>query len=99
MSVVRADDNPVVFWFFWFLKLVIPLRKSYHFEGHFQLSEGRIMSIALPLDQMTIAEKLEAMESLWADLSKRPAELPSPDWRRDVLAERKRLSDHERLSQ
>ena len=45
------------------------------------------MSIALPLDQMTIAEKLEVMESLWVDLSQRPAELPSPDWHQDVLAE------------
>ena len=51
------------------------------------------MSISLPLNQMTTAEKLEAMESLWADLSKRPAELPSPDWHRDVLAERKRFAD------
>lgn len=55
------------------------------------------MSIALPLDQMTIAEKLEAMESLWADLSKHPVELPSPDWHRDVLAERKRLADEGKL--
>jgi hypothetical protein len=55
------------------------------------------MSIALPLDQMSIAEKLEVMEALWADLSRHPAELPSPDWHRDVLAERMRLADEGKL--
>jgi hypothetical protein len=55
------------------------------------------MSIALPFDQMSVAEKLEVMESLWVDLSRRPAELPSPDWHRDVLAERKRLADEGKL--
>ena len=49
------------------------------------------MSIHLPLDQMTLADKLEVMETLWADLSRSPADLPSPDWHRDVLQERKRL--------
>ena len=55
------------------------------------------MSIALPFDQMTIAEKLEVMESLWADLSRNPTELPSPDWHGNVLAERKRLADEGKL--
>ena len=49
------------------------------------------MQVQLPLDQMTIADKLEVMESLWADLSRRPDDLPSPDWHRDVLLDRKRL--------
>ena len=49
------------------------------------------MSINLPLEKMTLADKLEAMEALWADLSRTPADLPSPDWHRDVLNERRRL--------
>ncbi|MDA1050512.1 MAG: addiction module protein [Planctomycetota bacterium] len=49
------------------------------------------MSIHLPLDQMTLADKLEVMETLWADLSRSPADLPSPDWHRDVLQDRKHL--------
>lgn len=49
------------------------------------------MSIDLPLEKMTLADKLEAMELLWADISRQPAELPSPDWHRDVLDERRRL--------
>jgi hypothetical protein len=49
------------------------------------------MSIELPLEKMTLADKLEVMEVLWADISRRPAELPSPDWHKDVLDERRRL--------
>ncbi len=43
------------------------------------------MSIDLPLDSMTLAEKLEAMEVLWADISRKPSELPSPDWHKGGL--------------
>jgi hypothetical protein len=38
------------------------------------------MQFELPLAQMTIADKLETMEALWADLSRRADQLPSPDW-------------------
>ena len=51
------------------------------------------MSIQLPLSQMTLADKLELMESLWNDLSQHPENLPSPNWHREVLSERKRLAD------
>lgn len=47
------------------------------------------MPINLPLENMTLADKLEAMELLWADISKRPADLPSPAWHRGVLDERR----------
>ena len=46
------------------------------------------MEITLPLDQMTTAEKLRAMEALWADLSRREEEFQSPAWHEDVLKER-----------
>lgn len=49
------------------------------------------MSIELPLDSMSLADKLEAMEVLWADISRKPADLPSPDWHKEVLDERRRL--------
>jgi putative addiction module component (TIGR02574 family) len=42
----------------------------------------------LSLDTLSTTEKIALMERLWADLSQRPEELPSPDWRGDVLAER-----------
>lgn len=40
---------------------------------------------------MTLANNLGAMEILWADISRKPADLPSPDWHRKVLDERRRL--------
>ena len=49
------------------------------------------MSIDLPLEKMTLADKLEAMELLWADISRKPSDLPSPAWHRDVLEQRRRL--------
>lgn len=49
------------------------------------------MHVELPLDRMTLVEKLEVMERLWADLSSSDAQLPSPEWHRDVLQERQRL--------
>lgn len=50
------------------------------------------MSTALPLDKMTVAEKLQAMEALWADLS-RDESLASPAWHEDVLKERAGQND------
>lgn len=46
------------------------------------------MDITLPLDQMTLAEKLRVMETLWADLSRNEQELESPAWHEQVLKER-----------
>lgn len=45
------------------------------------------MSLVLPLDQMTVAEKLQAMEALWADLS-RNEQLDSPAWHEEILRRR-----------
>ena len=44
--------------------------------------------ISIPLDKMSLAEKLEAMEALWVDLSRAPADVPVPQWHRDVLKAR-----------
>jgi len=41
--------------------------------------------ISIPLDKMSLAEKLEAMEAIWADLSQTPSQVPIPDWHREVL--------------
>ncbi len=46
------------------------------------------MPITLPLTEMTVDEKLEAMELLWEDLSKNPGDIPSPDWHGNILKER-----------
>ncbi|MCZ7640934.1 MAG: addiction module protein [Verrucomicrobia bacterium] len=48
------------------------------------------MNAELPLAQMTVAEKLRAMEALWADLSTQAADDAVPAWHAQVLAERER---------
>jgi hypothetical protein len=39
----------------------------------------------LPLKDMTLQEKLGAMELLWDDLARSPESVESPGWHRDVL--------------
>ena len=51
------------------------------------------MDAVLPLDQMTVEEKLRAMEAIWRSLSKRDEEVPVPDWHEQVLDERQRQID------
>ncbi len=47
------------------------------------------MAVELHLDKMTTSEKLEAMEAIWADLSRSPSEIVSPQWHADLLQDRK----------
>ena len=46
------------------------------------------MEWTLPLDRMTTAEKLRALELIWEDLSRTPDEVPSPSWHADILDDR-----------
>ena len=46
------------------------------------------MEITLPLEKMTIAEKLRVMERLWIDLTRDEEQFESPEWHGDVLRER-----------
>jgi hypothetical protein len=45
---------------------------------------------ALPLSEMSVEEKLQAMEALWEDLSRNADLLESPAWHEEVLRERDR---------
>ena len=47
------------------------------------------MSKTLPLKEMTLHEKLAAMESLWEDLARLPESIESPTWHKDILDERR----------
>jgi hypothetical protein len=51
------------------------------------------MSIRLPLDEMTVREKLAVMESLWEDLSRSAKDIESPEWHGKILDERRRRVD------
>ena len=46
------------------------------------------MELAIPLAQMTIAEKLRALEEIWSDLQRTDEQVPSPAWHADVLQAR-----------
>ena len=48
------------------------------------------MPFNLPLKDMTLQEKLAAMESLWEDLVRTPEAIESPAWHKEVLDERLR---------
>ncbi|MEI6310044.1 MAG: addiction module protein [bacterium] len=58
------------------------------------------MEAALPLDQMTIDQKLRALERIWADLCRVEMAVPSPLWHRDVLQAREArlLNDQEQFT-
>ena len=46
------------------------------------------MSTTLELDSMSIEEKLETMEALWADLCRHEDELTVYEWQKEILNER-----------
>jgi len=49
------------------------------------------MAVTLPLSKMSRADKLRAMEALWADLSQDESSVKSPDWHAAELKETERL--------
>lgn len=48
------------------------------------------MSANLPLHEMSLEEKLQAMEAPWEDLSREPDRIESPSWHQDILRETER---------
>ena len=54
----------------------------------FALSILKYMSNTLRLDAISTAEKLQAMEAIWEDLSRNEANVESPAWHEQVLKER-----------
>ena len=53
-----------------------------------------IMNFSIPLEQMSIEDKLQAIEVIWADLAGAPENIPSPSWHAGVLrAREKRISE------
>jgi hypothetical protein len=46
------------------------------------------MSITLPLQTMSVEEKMQVMESIWVDLCNRAGSTLTPNWHADVLSSR-----------
>lgn len=54
-----------------------------------ELISSRIITVVntIQIEKMSRKEKLQAMETLWADLSKTETQVESPSWHNDVLKE------------
>ena len=48
------------------------------------------MLFTLPLKEMSLHEKLMAIETIWDDICHSASDIPSPAWHEDVLKERDR---------
>ena len=46
------------------------------------------MGYALPLDELTVDEKLDIIDQVWGSLLATPDSMPSPDWHAEVLRQR-----------
>ncbi len=44
----------------------------------------------ISLDSLTIEEKVQLLEKVWASLCQTPADLQSPEWHRAILEDRQR---------
>jgi putative addiction module component (TIGR02574 family) len=42
----------------------------------------------IPIETLSTEEKILLMERLWDDLSRRPSDVPVPNWHGDILTER-----------
>lgn len=52
------------------------------------------MATTLPLKDMSVREKLAAMEALWEELSCTPENIESPAWHKEILDDRQqRIAD------
>ena len=48
------------------------------------------MPIRLPIETMTVSDKIQVMENIWLSFRQNPTEMVSPSWHGDVLAARKK---------
>lgn len=48
------------------------------------------MGYALPLNDMTIEEKLKLIEDIWEDMLKNSNDIPTPSWHLEILQAREK---------
>lgn len=46
------------------------------------------------IEEMTPGQRVELMEALWKAMSRKPEEIESPDWHREVLEERRKAVEN-----
>ena len=57
------------------------------------VAQNEFMDAVLPLNQMTVEEKLKAVEILWDDLCQNEEQIPVADWQKELLDERQQQID------
>ena len=48
------------------------------------------MSVDIQIEALSVAEKVQLLESVWESLCSQPGDVQSPEWHREVLDERRR---------
>jgi putative addiction module component (TIGR02574 family) len=56
------------------------------------------MSIEIPLDTLSVSEKVRLLERVWDSLCRKSGDVRSPDWHREVLEIRKRRLEEGRAT-
>ncbi len=51
------------------------------------------MANTIPLENMSVEEKLQAVESLWDDMCSKAGVISSPAWHQDVLTDRNAMQE------
>lgn len=54
------------------------------------LDQEFAMSVDIQIETMSVAEKVQLLESVWQSLCAHPCDVRSPEWHREVLDERRR---------
>jgi putative addiction module component (TIGR02574 family) len=52
--------------------------------------KNTVKRVDLPLSRLSLAQKLDLMETLWADLTRDEEKLKSPAWHRTILEDREK---------
>ncbi len=56
------------------------------------------MSIEIPLDTLSVPEKIRLLESVWESLCSKSGDVRSPEWHREVLETRKQRLEEGRAT-
>jgi putative addiction module component (TIGR02574 family) len=56
------------------------------------------MSVEIPLDNLSVSEKVRLLERVWDSLCSKSGDVRSPDWHREVLEMRKRRIEEGRAT-
>lgn len=52
--------------------------------------KNAVKRVDLPISRLSLAQKLDLMETLWADLTRDEKKLESPAWHRTILEDREK---------